>query len=276
MDVGKEKWFVGGAYMVPVSSSRWRRAEDLVKEMGKDIARFTEEGQVVVAGDWNCKIGRLMSVAREMEYNRRNTSKRIDGRGRRMIELMNANEMVILNGIRGSIAQNTCDGARGQGVDDYIAVSAGIVEKTSNVEYWSEMKDTVHTNHCGVACTVQVVSQQDVLGERKKRKKKKEKESFRIVGQVKHVPFWVWLQEIGEERMKRAVEDMDDEKGRDIEKYWEIFKNGLVDILHEGKDEAERLAGRKRKKGRKIQEIEEELKQLKEERRKVVGRVERK
>ena len=70
------------------------RAEDLVEEMGKDIARFTEEGQVVVAGDWNCKIGRLMSVAREMEYNRRNTSKRIDGRGRRMIELMNANEMV--------------------------------------------------------------------------------------------------------------------------------------------------------------------------------------
>ena len=101
---------------MPVSSSRWRRAEDLVEEMGKDIARFTEEGQVVVAGDWNCKIGRLMSVAREMEYNRRNTSKRIDGRGRRMIELMNANEMVILNGIRGSIAQNTCDGARGQGV----------------------------------------------------------------------------------------------------------------------------------------------------------------
>ena len=50
MDVGKEKWFVGGAYIVPVSSSRWRRAEDLVV---KDIARFTEEGQVVVAGDWN-------------------------------------------------------------------------------------------------------------------------------------------------------------------------------------------------------------------------------
>ena len=93
-----------------------------------------------------------------------------------MIELMNAN--------RGSIAQNTCDGARGQGVDDYIAVSAGIVEKTLNVEYWSEMKDTVHTNHCGVACTVQVVSQQNMLGERKKRKKKKEKESFRIVGQA--------------------------------------------------------------------------------------------
>ena len=85
-----------------------------------------------------------MSEARGVEYSRRNTSKRVDGRGRRMIELMNASEMVILNGIRGSIAQSTCDGARGQGVDDYIAVSAGIVERTSNVEYWSEMKDIVH------------------------------------------------------------------------------------------------------------------------------------
>jgi hypothetical protein len=100
IEIGGEKLFVGGAYIVPVSSSRWRKAADIVEEIGKDVARFTEEGQVVVAGDWNCKIGRLMSEARGVEYSRRNTSKRVDSRGRRMIELMNASEMVILNGIR--------------------------------------------------------------------------------------------------------------------------------------------------------------------------------
>lgn len=47
---------------------------------------------------------------------------------------MNASEMVILNGIRGSAVQNTCEGSRGQGVDDYIAVSAGLIERTSNLE----------------------------------------------------------------------------------------------------------------------------------------------
>ena len=51
------------------------------------------------------------------------------------MELMDASEMVILNGIRGSVALPTCEGARGTGVDDYIAVSAGLVENTSNVEY---------------------------------------------------------------------------------------------------------------------------------------------
>src|SRR6188768_3932813 len=99
-----------------------------------------------------------------------------------MIELMNASEMVILNGIRGSIAQSTCDGARGQGVDDYIAVSAGIVERTSNVEYWSEMKDIVHTNHCGVACKVKIGDQQNMSSRRKERRKAKEKTSYGIVG----------------------------------------------------------------------------------------------
>ena len=62
--------------------------------------------------------------------------------------------------------------------DDYIAVSAGIVEKTSNAEYWSEMKDTVHTNHCGVACTVQVVSQQNMLEKGRNVKRKKKRKVF--------------------------------------------------------------------------------------------------
>ena len=64
----------------------------------------------MIAGDWNCKIGRLPSVAREKEYVRANTSDRTDSRGRRVMELMDASEMVILNGIRGSVALPTCKG----------------------------------------------------------------------------------------------------------------------------------------------------------------------
>ena len=45
------------------------------------------------------------------------------------MELMDASEMVILNGIRGSVALPTCEGARGTGVDDYIAVSARVSRK---------------------------------------------------------------------------------------------------------------------------------------------------
>ena len=110
----------------------------------------------MIAGDWNCKIGRVSSVAGGKEYVRRNTSKRVDRRGRRVMELMDANDMVILNGVRGSVAQHTCEGARGTGVDDYVAVSAGLLENTSNLEYWEEMKDIIHSDHCGVMCRVRV------------------------------------------------------------------------------------------------------------------------
>ena len=173
VEVGKEKMFIGGAYIVPVASSRSRKAEGIVEELGRDVAGYAGKGQVVVAGDWNCKIWRLVSVAGGVEYSRKNTSKRVDVRGRRMVELLNVSEMVILNGIRGSVAQNTCDGSRGQGVDDYIAVSGGLIDKTSNLEYWSGLKDTIHTDHCGVACRVKTAGQQQLARREKERTKGK-------------------------------------------------------------------------------------------------------
>ena len=55
--------------------------------------------------------------------------------------------MVILNGIRGSTAQDTYDGPRGESVNDYIAVSRGVVDKTSNIEYRLDLKNLLHTDH---------------------------------------------------------------------------------------------------------------------------------
>ena len=196
VDVGREKIVIGGAYSVPESSSRGRKAEQLVEEIGRDVARFALEGEVMIAGDWNCKIGRLPSVAREKEYVRANTSDRTDSRGRRVMELMDASEMVILNGIRGSVAMPTCEGARGTGVDDYIAVSAGLVENTSNVEYWEEMRDILPSDHCGVMCKMRLRGQRENKNEVKNRERKK-KISYHMVGRIKTVSFWARLQEMG-------------------------------------------------------------------------------
>jgi len=88
VDIGGEKVFIGGVYIVPVGSSRWRKAEEIVEEIGRDVAGLVGKGQVVVAGDWNCKIGKMPSVARGVEYSRKRTSKRVDVRGRRVVELM--------------------------------------------------------------------------------------------------------------------------------------------------------------------------------------------
>lgn len=65
-------------YLVPPSSSRARRAAELVEEIGKDVARFRLEGRVILAGDWNCKIGRLESAVRGIVYERVCLNYRVD------------------------------------------------------------------------------------------------------------------------------------------------------------------------------------------------------
>ena len=133
-----EKWFVGGVYLVPPSASRRRKADELVEEVGRDVARFCLEGQVILAGDWNCKIGHLESVGQGDVFERKSVSEKVDSRGKRIIELLNMSDMVVLNGVQGTRAQYTCKGVRGDGIDDYVAVSRALVERTSQLEYGCE------------------------------------------------------------------------------------------------------------------------------------------
>ena len=143
-----EKLFVGGAYLVPPSSSRARKADELVAEIGRDVARFCLEGETLLAGDWNCKIGQLESVARERTFVRKSVSNIVDVRGRRMMNLLNLSDMVVLNGVKEKEAQFTCKAVRGEGIDDYIAVSCGLVERMSEIEYWKSEE----SDHVAIAC----------------------------------------------------------------------------------------------------------------------------
>jgi exonuclease III len=146
-----ERLFVGGVYLVPPSSSRFHKADELVREIGADVARFCLEGQVILAGDWNCKIGQLESVAQERVFVRKSVSDVVDARGRRMIELLNLSDVVVLNGVQKTRAQYTCRAARGDGIDDYIAVSSALVERTSEMEYWNE--NQVESDHVAIAAS---------------------------------------------------------------------------------------------------------------------------
>jgi hypothetical protein len=65
VEIGKERLFIGGTYLVPEASSRCRKAEQMVEEIGRDVARFALDGEVVVAGDWNCNREISITSARE-------------------------------------------------------------------------------------------------------------------------------------------------------------------------------------------------------------------
>jgi hypothetical protein len=107
------------------------------------------------------------------------------------------------------------------------------------------MRDIIHTDHCGVACEAEIGGQQEE--NRRVRGKGEKKDNFKIVGRVKVVPFWAWLQEVGEERMSRAVQGMEEAKG-DIEKCWRVLKEEIGYVLCEGRKEAMKI--NKRTKGR--------------------------
>ena len=55
-----------------------QKAKEMMTEIGGDVARFCLEGQVILAGDWNCKVGELVSTARERVFARKSVSKRVD------------------------------------------------------------------------------------------------------------------------------------------------------------------------------------------------------
>ena len=90
---------------MPPSSSRARKADELVEEIGRDVARFCLEGETLLAGDWNCKIGQLESVARERTFVRKSVSNIVDVRGRRMMNLLNLSDMVLRKRKRNSHAK---------------------------------------------------------------------------------------------------------------------------------------------------------------------------
>ena len=80
---GGDEKLLGGMCIVPTSSSRARKAEELIQELAEDRARYQQEGTVMVGGDWNCKIGEIQSEAGDRIDERQSVSKKVDTRGER-------------------------------------------------------------------------------------------------------------------------------------------------------------------------------------------------
>ena len=226
-----EKIFVGGVYLVPPPSSRILKAKEIVMEIGRDVARFCLVGQVILAGDWNCKVGQLESIARERVFDRTSVSKRVDERGKKMIELMNASDVVVLNGVQETSAQFTCRAARGEGIDDYFAGSCALVERA---EYWDESESGHKSDHVAIGCRIKL--KKVVCLQRKEKKEKRR--TFQVVAKVRSWKFWYWLSDICDKNMEDVIEKM--KEGQDVETCWRVLKQSIVDVLEIGRKKAKR------------------------------------
>jgi hypothetical protein len=263
----EDKLFIGGIYLVPTASTRARKAEELVEELGRDIVRYQKEGSVLVAGDWNCKIGELESEVKGVKIARRSQYKNIDKRGLRIVEIMNTADMIILNGVRGSEAEYTCTGIRGIGIDDYVAVSNTLYPKVSNIYYFRQVLEYFDNDHCALFCTIQQKKHphNTIHNEEKKdnRKKEKGKESFALVAKIKHRNFWEWLRERSDEEMEKADQEMkeqDETHTQSIEESWNTLKTGITNVLQKAHKRAKREGRRKKEEDGEVKKIREEMK----------------
>jgi hypothetical protein len=152
--------------------------------------------------------------------------------------------MVVLNGIKEKEAQYTCKAVRGEGIDDYIAVSCGLVERMSDIEYWKNEE----SDHIAIACKMRMKGERKM----KEREEEKKKVCFKIVDNTLSWKFWRSIKGICDERMEKVMEKI--ENMEDVEQCWNIVRKEIRQMLEFGG-----------KKGKRKEVEDEEMKEMKKE-----------
>jgi len=110
INIGIETLYIAAVYMSPIGTTRETDAANFRLELEDDIVHFRALGKVVVMGDLNSRIGNTPSVVlksgRLRSFNRITKDNKVTRQGKDLIESLNANSMIILNGIDGG-GENT-------------------------------------------------------------------------------------------------------------------------------------------------------------------------
>jgi hypothetical protein len=128
-------WYVCVMYMRP--GGRWVERRNRVWEAYvRGVTKFKGQGRIVVLTDANVRIGEVESKVGGRVFERRSEDKVEAKEGRDFVEACSELGLVLLNGIRGSVARCTSFHRSGVGksVIDFIGVEAEVVEE------WGEVK----------------------------------------------------------------------------------------------------------------------------------------
>jgi len=134
--------FIGGVYRSPTTNF-----DDTMTELKGEMAKRLEEGNVIILGDFNARIGEEPSVVNAVDveetedrrtvFPRKSQDKNKNREGMELLNTMNALNMVILNGISGT-AEFTCHQPRGSSVIDLACVDARILVCSSQFTVWDD------------------------------------------------------------------------------------------------------------------------------------------
>ena len=132
--------FVAVVYLVP--NDRSGMNEDTLQELQQDIISFKERGEVMVMGDFNCRIGELSNCITSgdseiVEIGRCSEDRVETLQGRKLIEKLNAVDLVVMNGVKQQ-ARFTSYQVAGNSVIDLLWVEHKRVQDVFAMRVWNE------------------------------------------------------------------------------------------------------------------------------------------
>lgn len=129
---------LGVVYIPPAGAPEGKRFQDSLLELESELTKFSSLGEVILLGDFNCRIGNATSYilskdAEEVESKLERASEDCEvpsyakARGNLLAATMNACRVIILNGLDGK-CPFTCHNSNNQGssVIDYICLSTSL------------------------------------------------------------------------------------------------------------------------------------------------------
>ena len=128
--------FVAVVYLPPRQSPFEEDVDGIRDQLMTDVMKYRKNGEIIVLGDMNSRVGSLSNMIADREYRRRSEDDRVDSRGRRLLELLNMNGIVVLNGVKETAKCTFIKvGGRGRSVIDYIMVSESLLTHITGMKY---------------------------------------------------------------------------------------------------------------------------------------------
>ena len=183
--------------MVPVGSPFYEENDIIRQELEKDITEFKDQGIVIVAGDFNSRIGNLMSITSEERiYKRNNVDKEPNQNGKKLIKLMNGLGMIILSGIRKQTKYTCCkqwkDKMR-KSVVDHFCIQEGVIESIIDEETRDDIMEIISTDHAMVSITLRlkiIVTEIENKKTQNTNKNKKKEKKLKSLNKISNRNVW--------------------------------------------------------------------------------------
>lgn len=118
LDLGR-RIYIGVVYVPPKGSRTGITLEEALVVVERDVSRFRSDGEVVLLGDWNRRIGQLPSRAGGKVFERKSQDRKVGQGGRELIDSMEGLDLVVMNGCDGG-GEFTFRSTGGTSVIDYV------------------------------------------------------------------------------------------------------------------------------------------------------------